>query len=76
MSHANSNTAGLSFPNAAWRKSSYSGDQSSCVELAPLPAHVGIRDSKRPAQPALSVRPAAWTAFAAKVRTGGMDVTD
>lgn len=45
-----------------WRKSSRSG-QSNCVEAAPLTAGVGLRDSKRPAQPHLAVRPTAWASF-------------
>lgn len=33
-------------PEFAWRKSSYSGDQSNCVEVARAANEVGIRDSK------------------------------
>ena len=36
-----------------WRKSSYSGTQTNCVELADTLAHV--RDSKNPDGPVLSV---------------------
>ncbi|MFH9575480.1 DUF397 domain-containing protein [Streptomyces sp. NPDC017230] len=49
-----------------WRKSSYSGDQGgNCVEVAELPRHatVAVRDSKNPAGPALTLAPAAFTAF-------------
>jgi len=36
--------------NPQWRKSSYSmtSAESDCVELAALPAGIGVRDSKRP----------------------------
>jgi hypothetical protein len=48
-----------------WRKSSYSGDQGgNCVEVAELPgATVAVRDSKTPADPVLTLKPAAFTEF-------------
>ncbi|MBL1105487.1 DUF397 domain-containing protein [Streptomyces sp. 5-8] len=47
-----------------WRKSSHSdGEGGDCVEVAPHPAAIHIRDSKRPAAPHLTVGPAAWSAF-------------
>lgn len=48
---------------AAWRKSSYSGGGGDCVEVADLPHLIAIRDSKRPEGAALTVSPAAFTAF-------------
>ncbi|MFB6700197.1 DUF397 domain-containing protein [Streptomyces rubiginosohelvolus] len=51
-------------PETEWYKSSYSNDTGgSCVEIAPLPEQVGIRDSKDKQGPALVVPQAAWTAF-------------
>ncbi|MFD3789493.1 DUF397 domain-containing protein [Streptomyces cyaneofuscatus] len=51
-----------------WFKSSYSSDQGgNCVEVAAHPAAVHIRDSKVTDGPALTVEPAAWSAF---VRSG------
>ncbi|MBA9002522.1 DUF397 domain-containing protein [Thermomonospora cellulosilytica] len=45
-----------SLRRSGWRKSSYSGGGSnSCVELADLGRVVGIRDSKDPEGPVLSV---------------------
>ncbi|MFE7546540.1 DUF397 domain-containing protein [Streptomyces gardneri] len=49
---------------AAWCTSSYSGGQGECVEVASnLPHIVPVRDSKRPAGPALAFTPRAWEAF-------------
>jgi hypothetical protein len=49
---------------ATWRKSSHSGDEGACVEMAELPAAVAVRDSKDPAGPHLRFTRAAWAAFA------------
>ncbi|NUW04042.1 DUF397 domain-containing protein [Streptomyces sp. CAI 127] len=49
---------------AAWRTSSYSGGQGECVEVAPnLPHLVPVRDSTRPAGPAITFGHDAWRAF-------------
>ncbi|MEU2157592.1 DUF397 domain-containing protein [Streptomyces sp. NPDC019396] len=44
-----------SLEGAAWRKSSYSGGEGECVEIADAPSHGGIavRDSKNPSGPAI-----------------------
>ncbi|MFF6982221.1 DUF397 domain-containing protein [Streptomyces sp. NPDC008343] len=49
----------------AWFKSSYSGgnDGNSCVEIAPTPATIHIRDSKHTDGPCLALAPQAWSAF-------------
>ncbi|MEU7070643.1 DUF397 domain-containing protein [Streptomyces narbonensis] len=49
----------------AWFKSSYSGgnDGESCIEIAPTPATVHVRDSKNLAGPQLALSPAAWAGF-------------
>jgi hypothetical protein len=47
-----------------WSKSSYSDSEGgACVEVAPTPTAVHIRDSKTPAAPHLTVPARAWTAF-------------
>ncbi|MHC3469267.1 DUF397 domain-containing protein [Streptomyces sp. 7R007] len=57
----------------AWFKSSYSGNEGeACLEIAPTPTTIHIRDSKHPhpdsASPTLSVTPTTWTAFLRTVR--------
>ncbi|GAA3800065.1 DUF397 domain-containing protein [Streptomyces coacervatus] len=48
-----------------WRKSSYSGggDGNTCVEIAPLPTRIAIRDSKFPTRATLSFPTPAFTAL-------------
>lgn len=59
---------------APWFKSSHSGSQSACVEVAWLGhGHVGVRDSKNPTGPALVLAPNQWDAFATALRTGRFD---
>ncbi|MFJ2187539.1 DUF397 domain-containing protein [Kitasatospora sp. NPDC087861] len=54
-----------------WRKSSFSGAQSECVEVAVgMPGAVPVRDSKNPAGPALVFAAEAWSAFVAGVKGG------
>lgn len=50
-----------------WRKSSYSGTQSNCVEVAPLPNATGIRDSKNRNAGELHVTRTAWLAFVQRI---------
>jgi uncharacterized protein DUF397 len=46
-----------------WRTSSYSYDSGGCVEVAPAPARVLVRDSKDRTGPALTVPTTTWQAF-------------
>jgi hypothetical protein len=58
---------------AAWRTSSYSGNNGgACIEVASVGA-VAVRDSKDPAGPVLAFGPQAWAAFTARVKTGTAD---
>ena len=54
---------------AVWHKSTYSGQNGNCVEVARnLPGLVAIRDSKHPGGPALLVTTRAWRALTEDVR--------
>jgi Domain of unknown function (DUF397) len=46
-----------------WQKSSYSVNNGGCVEVAPAPDRVLVRDSKDPEGPALTVPTPTWRAF-------------
>ncbi len=47
----------------AWRKSSYSGQTTNCVEIAFSADVVGVRDSKRPEAGRLTLPASSWVAF-------------
>ncbi|MEU4367131.1 DUF397 domain-containing protein [Micromonospora chersina] len=54
---------------AVWRKSTRSGTQGECVEVADnLPGVVGVRDSRDPTGPVLTFTPDAWRAFITHAR--------
>ncbi|GAB2656676.1 DUF397 domain-containing protein [Saccharopolyspora gloriosae] len=46
-----------------WRKSSHSGEESNCVEVARAPGIVAVRDSKAPRSATLAFTPELWTTF-------------
>jgi hypothetical protein len=56
-----------------WRKSSRSGAQNSCVELADLSDAIAVRDSKNPDGAKLAFTRREWDAFAARVKSGRLD---
>jgi len=49
--------------NGTWRKSSFSGENGTCLEVALQGPAVGIRDSKNVGSGHLTVPPSEWTAF-------------
>jgi hypothetical protein len=53
----------MDLARARWRKSSHSGTDTNCVEVAGFGHLVAVRDSKDPAGAALTFSPAAWTSF-------------
>ncbi|MEU7500846.1 DUF397 domain-containing protein [Streptomyces griseofuscus] len=51
-------------PKLEWIKSSYStSDGPSCVEVATVPDHILVRDSKNPTGPRLALTPTTWANF-------------
>lgn len=50
-----------------WKKSSYSGDNSDCVEVA-LGEMIGVRDTKDRDRGALALTSQAWSALLGAVR--------
>ncbi|BDM66577.1 DUF397 domain-containing protein [Streptomyces nigrescens] len=64
-------------PNSAfsWTKSSYSGGNGACVEIAvPTTAAIAVRDSKDPEGPRLTFDNASWSRFVSDVADGAFDV--
>ena len=53
--------------DVVWRKASYSGGQSNCVEVK-LDHSIGIRDTKAREHGQLAVSRAAWTAAVTALR--------
>lgn len=56
--------------NAPWHKSTYSGAEGNCIEVAPVQGIVATRDSKVDGGPALIFSATQWTGFLQGV-TGG-----
>ncbi|GGP66907.1 DUF397 domain-containing protein [Saccharothrix coeruleofusca] len=54
--------------DTGWFKSSYSaGSNNDCVEVRITTTRVGVRDSKNPHGPRLTLPTTAWTAFLARL---------
>jgi len=61
--------------DAAWRKSSLSGAEHNCVEVAFLDANtVAVRDSKNPAAGITQFTATEWQSFIAAVKQGKFDL--
>ncbi len=60
---------GLDLSRAAWRKSTYSNNGGSCVEVAHgEPAVIAVRDSQDPDGPVLAFTSEQWTLFTGTVK--------
>jgi hypothetical protein len=60
---------GIDLSRAKWRKSSHSGQDGNCVEVARnLPGLVAVRDSKDASGPVLVFGRHAWRQFTAKAK--------
>lgn len=57
-------------PELHWRKSSYSGENGECLEIAEVRRRgpVRVRDSKDPSGPQLEFTGPEWLAFIAEIR--------
>jgi Domain of unknown function (DUF397) len=66
----------MDLTRAQWRKASYSSSNGgTCVEVARnLPGIVAVRDSKDPDGPVLTFTPNDWQTFAARVKTGTLNL--
>jgi hypothetical protein len=64
----------IDLSRATWRKSTHSGGNGSCVEIADLGTAVAVRDSKDPDGPKLIFSPDEWRTFARNVTSGIHDL--
>ncbi|MER7988497.1 DUF397 domain-containing protein [Streptomyces noursei] len=65
-------------PNSAfsWTKSSYSGGNGACVEIAaPAVTAIAVRDSKVPDGARLTFGNSSWSSFVADVAAGTFDLS-
>ncbi|MCT2592639.1 DUF397 domain-containing protein [Streptomyces sp. N2-109] len=59
-------------PPPNWQKSSFSGTEGDCIELAALGSSIAVRESDRPAE-TLATTPVRLAIFLAKVKAGAFN---
>jgi len=66
----------MDLTRANWKKSTRSGVDTNCVEVAMnlLPEGVAVRDSKNPDGPALQFTRSEWAAFVGGTKDGEFDL--
>ena len=52
-----------------WRRSSHSGSNGNCIEVARTGTRIAVRDSRDPGGPALAFGAEQWTTFTTAVKT-------
>lgn len=57
-----------------WHKAKRSMGNGECVEVAPVPGTVFVRDSKNPSARTLTYPTAAWQSFLSAAKRGDFDV--
>ncbi|MGW1679522.1 DUF397 domain-containing protein [Saccharopolyspora sp. NPDC002376] len=60
------------FPES-WRKSSYSGGQTNCVEVGRVGGGAAVRDSKNRSAGHLTTTPDQWSTFLGAIKGGRFD---
>ncbi|WP_329519882.1 DUF397 domain-containing protein [Spirillospora sp. NBC_01491] len=59
---------------AVWRTSARSQQNGACVEVAPTPDAVAVRDSRDQDGPVLLLPPETWQAFSQRIKRGTYDI--
>jgi hypothetical protein len=64
----------LRISDLQWRKSRRSANNGACVEVAPAPDMILVRDSKNPGTHVLAYPAAVWRSFLSSAKRGDFDM--